>query len=546
MNVPQAAPRHARGWRRLQLSAILLLLALPQAYGVGDAVADDARYLIFHVDAISWESFQRARAAGLLPHLEAMFADGLLRPALSLFPGGTSMIYSRLRSGAANDAPGPLGFASYDRDSGTPIAEVLPLIASLPRRARGGFPHGWFAFGAGELAMRNVPALLERYRVVQFFWFATDTIGHVEGEAAMLASLARFDHALGVIAPRLDLEKINVIVYGDHGLSFAEEVVDVYGALREVVGDRVKYVQHPNLYLHDAAQAPAVARELTEGGHFDFAIYRSGPERVAGYLYGEPFELAGIGDKIAYWSPGDPFDYASAGIAQGEPLTPDGWLAATIDHPYPAAVVNLYRYAQNRHTGDVIFGVNPPRIPPGSIPFVGHHAGLAATDLLVPVLVRGPDLQHLMREEPFWLHTLYRDVEVDPFSVRQVREDHQLLLWIDSQRQWALEGRYSPAYRWRLATEVAPGRWLGWGEWDAYSDYLVRLWIGAGVAWDARGGAPYARLSLEVDVAELRLTPALAYQPGEWRVGIGLQYAVGAHGVFAAQSPTRVGVGVRW
>jgi hypothetical protein len=526
----------------LWLATIAFLLAVPMAHAAGEG----NRYLIFHVDAISWESFQRARAAESIPNLEAIFAEGVLRPALSLFPGGTSMIYSRLRSGEANDAPGPLGFASYDRDLDLPIPEVLPLIASLPRRARGGFPHGWFAFGAGELAMRNIPALLERYRVVQFFWFATDTIGHVEGEAAMLASFARFDQALGEIVPQLDLENLNLIVYGDHGLSFADEVVDVYSAIREVVGERTKHVYHPNLYLQDAGEAALVARQLTEAGHFDFAIYRSGIERVAGYLYGEAFELVGMGEGIAYLSLGDPFDYASAGIVQGEPLTPDEWLAATVDHPYPAAAVNLYRYAQNRHTGDVIFGLNPPRIPPGSLPFVGHHAGLAATDLLVPVLVRGPDVGHLMIEEPFWLHTLYRDVEVDLFSVREVREEHQLMLWSDAEGRLAVEGHYSPAYRWRFAGEVAAEHWRAWGEWDAYSDYLIRLWVGAGLAADARGGHLYARFSLDVDVGDARLVASAAYQPSTWQVGVSMQYAFGGHGVVAVQWPARVGIGVRW
>jgi hypothetical protein len=510
------------------------------------------RYLIIHVDAISFETFERAFAAGLLPNIERIFADGVTRRGLSLYPGSTPVIYPRIRTGEANDGVGPLSIAGwFDREREELVSELAvryELVASVPRRAVSTFVHGWIAYSFAELSMRNLPALLERYRAVEFLWFATDTIGHLDGTEGQIRSLQRLDAALAEIEPQLDLPTLNLILYSDHGMSDALETVDVAALVDSLIarGD-IRHLVSPNLYLNDPSRAASVAARLVSPGAFDFAFYRSGPNRVAGFLDGEAFELELSDGGIAYRSEADPFDYASAGIPQGVPFTAQEWLERTIDHPFPAVVPNLFRYLQNPDAGDVVFGLNPPRIPKGDIPFVAHHYGLRETDLLVPVLARGPDLGRLMSDDPLWLHTLFEGLDVDPHAARPAREEHQLALWFAPQGlQLGLEGRFSPAYRWRVAGELAGAGGALWGEYDLFSDYLIRTWLGVGVAWDDTGAEPLVRVALDFDAGTWQVLPNVMLRGGELEVGVGLRYALGSRWQLGVRSSGAVGVGVRW
>ena len=508
--------------------AIAATLLAMLALGVSGAQTSD-RYLIIHIDAVSFQTYQRALAEGRLPTFERIFADGATRPALSLFPGSTPVIYSRLRTGEANDEGVALGIGGWlDRERDAFYREWAvrrDLVCSTPRRAQTGFVYGWVAFTLAELSVMNLPTLLERYRVVEFFWFATDTIGHLDGIDAQITWLSRLDAAIGRILPQLDLDDLNLIVYSDHGLSASDQPVDMGRVIADALGDAVRYAAYPNVYLHDRGCGAEAARLLGESARFDVVVYRVDADTVAGYLDGGVFEIRARDGGYAYLSPSDPFDYAAVGY-DGSPLDADAWLALTVAHPYPGAIPNLFRYAQHPNAGEVVFGLHPPRLPAGFPQFEGgHHAGVRDTDLLVPVWVRGPDLEHLMSDEPLWLHELFQGI--DPARLEPVftREEHRFGVTFDAVAgEVALHGHYSPAYRWRLEAEASSGGRVGAAvAYDLFSDYLVRLWVGPDVVLEDGAVRAGLRAALDVDLGRVRITPTLHADLRRVEVGVGAE-----------------------
>ena len=515
--------------RSLAVRAITVSLLVIVAFGASNAQESD-RYLIIHIDAISYETYERALAEGRLPTFERIFALGVTRRALTLFPGSTPVIYSRLRTGEANDTGVAIGIGGWwDRENDGVYPELRvrsELVASAPRRAQTGFAYGWVAFTLAELSVMNLPALLERYRVVEFFWFATDTIGHLEGIDAQITWLSRLDAAIARILPHLDLDGLNLIIYSDHGMSAVDEPVDVSQAIDDTLGGTVKYASYPNIYLHDTSQAAEAARRLGEGALLDFVVYRDDPGTVAGYLYGSYFEVHEHDGAYAYTSDEDPFDYAALGY-DGAPLDADEWLALTVEHPYPGAIPNLYRYAQHPNAGELVFGLNPPRFPASFPLYEAHHYGIADTDLLVPVWVRGPDLEHLMRDDPLWLHELMQGIEPAWLEPVFTREEHRIGVAFDPRTpEVQLHAQYSPGYRWRINAEASTsGRINGSVDYDVFSDYLFRLWLGVDLTLEQGVVTPGLRAAFDIDLGGLRITPTLHADLNRVEMGIGAEFA---------------------
>jgi len=511
---------------RVIAATLLAMLAL----GLSSAQQSD-RYLIIHIDAISYETYERALAEGRLPTFERIFEDGATRRALTLFPGSTPVIYSRLRTGEANDAGVALGIGGWlDRARDEVYPELFvrrDLVFSAPRRAQTGFAYGWVAFTLAELSVMNLPDLLERYRVVEFFWFATDTIGHLEGIDAQITWLSRLDAAIGRIAPRLDLDDLNLIVYSDHGMSAVDQSVEVSQVIEDALGGHVRFASYPNIYLHDTSQTAEAARRLGEGSLLDFVVYRVDARTVEGYLYGSHFEIVEHDGAYAYTSRDDPFDYAAVGY-DGAPLDADAWLALTIEHPYPGAIPNLFRYAQHPNAGELVFGLNPPRFPAGFPPYEAHHYGIRDTDLLVPVWVRGPDLEHLMRDDPLWLHELLQGIDPARLEPVVTREEHRIGVSFDPRiPDVQLHARYSPAYRWRIdAAASTSGRISGGVDYDVFSDYLFRLWLGADLTLEHGAVTPALRAAFDIDLGRARITPTLRADLHRVEMGIGAEFAV--------------------
>lgn len=536
----------------LRLCPAMMLLMLAASWGLAstNAVEDQApRFLILHLDAVSAVDFDRAWDEGALPNLERAFEGGVRTNASTLFFAATPVIYPRMKTGESNAGPGSLTFGGFDRQAGRPVAEVevfIRHVESLPRRAVSNMASGVpLLEAAAGLALMNVPDLLDRYGVVEYFWFATDTYGHLLGEEAHRRSLERFDEYLGRLLPRLDLEQTNLILYADHGITFARDMVDFEPVLEERVGDQRQHFVYPNLYLRDPSLAPEVARELTRDGAVDFAFYRLDEERVHGYLNGAFVRFEVDGDGIRYLSDDDPLGYDGLGYG-GEALTRDAWLALTIDEHFPATPPNLFGYVQNPDAGDVVVGVIPPRTPLTVRAPAGAHASIVHTDLVVPILSRGPDVGPLAERSELWLFELYQDLPIE-FGREPSRERHELELW------WRFDElapgarlRLSPAYRLRLAAEGTPSSFSVYSEHDLISGYLTRWWVGAGI--DVRDAAvqPLARAELELDLGDARVRLEARVRPSGWTIGLGATFRVDDGLRISWSSPGAVGVAYDW
>lgn len=529
----------------------LLAWTLSLALGACLAFATEApRFLIFHLDGVAASDFDRMLADGRLPSVERAFANGGRSNAVTLYFASTPVIYPRMHSGASNSDRGRIGFGGFDRAADRPITDAavfLELLEEFPRRAVTNLLHGIpFLDGLAGTAMRNIPDLLERYRLVEFFWFSTDTFGHLMGQDQHARSLERFDAYLGRLLPRLDCEDLNLILYTDHGLTFTRETVDIEALLEERVGDARRHFTYPNLYLSDPRLAPALARRLTSAGGVDYAFYRVDEQRVEGFVDGAFVRFEANAGRIRYVSTEDPLNYAASGY-DGAWLTADEWLTATNGERFPAVPPNVFGYLQNPSVGDVVMGVNPPRIPLTVRANHGNHAGLIDTDLVVPVLWRGPELDVLADRRELWLHELYRDLPAIRARVPPVRERHEfeVRLRFDDLTP-AARLRVSPAYRLRLAADLEPAGWRLWSEHDVFSTYLVRCWLGAGITHEHDELQPLVRGELEFDVGDARLRLEIGYRPSGWEVAVGATFRVGAGVRVSWLAPGGVGLGFDW
>lgn len=534
--------------RRSVVTALLACLLL----SVGAAGAGGSpRFLIFHVDAVAAVDLDRLIAEGRLPNVARAFEGGSAHEAVSLFFAATPVIYPRMHDRAELAVLGGIGFGGYDRETDTVVGDLagfLSLVATVPRRAATSFLHGVpYLDGLAGLAMQNLPDLLDRYRVVEYFWFSSDAMGHLYGAEAHAASLERFDAHLGRLLQRLDLDGLNLILYTDHGLTFTDHTVDVGAILEREFADDLIFYKYPNVYLREPSAAPALAARLTRSGDLDFAFYRLEGGAVEGYVYGAFVRIEVDGDGIRYRAEGrDPFGYDALGYA-GEALTPDAWVALTIGERYPAAAPNVFQYLQNRDVGDLVVGLNPPRIPLGMLT-QGGHSGLVDTDLVVKVLARGPQVEPLRDRGVVWLRDLYRDLPDIPFGYEPERERNviELRYRLDDLAP-SVRLSLSPAYRTRWSMDVAPTGWAVWSEHDVFASYLTRWWFGVGVGGGAAEAAqPLARFALQFDVGDARIDAAAFVRPTGWAVRLGVSFQLDAGWRLIWEAPAGVGIGWAW
>lgn len=84
--------------KQILLGLLVVLLAVSAGVGASSPC------LIFHLDAVSSPVFFRELEAGNLPNIERLFAGGIhIKHGLTLYPGGTEVIYPRLKMGIGND-----------------------------------------------------------------------------------------------------------------------------------------------------------------------------------------------------------------------------------------------------------------------------------------------------------------------------------------------------------------------------------------------------------------------------------------------------------
>jgi hypothetical protein len=513
------------------------------------------RYLLIHLDGVGADVLSDELDAGNLPNLQAFFGqDGIIRHGVTFYPPFTSNVVLRLRHGIGMEEGEILDWGAYDPDDEVQRGRAgvfMEYASTVPRRTRSNFIHGFPVLDhLAGFSLWNVPEKLDAYGVVEFYWFGTDTAGHVWGEEALRENLRRFDRYFGGLASNLD-DDVHVVVYADHGMVYGE--VEHYDLeVEHFLEGRIRHYAYPNIYLKDGEDPDQVARELVRETWQDLAFYQAEPGWIVGYdaggrqlhfqaaftegevdgeAGGEPggeglLEAGrGLGDwrssdglqpRVRYWFEGpgpDPLGYWEIGY-QGEALTSDQWLELTHDQDYPYTPIRILELFSNPRAGDVVTVLNDkPKAGPWI--YSGNHHGLNRNDMSVPVLVRGEELSHLYGRDHVRLENLLSRASIESFESRDPsRERHEVVGWVLDDvtgARAAGEAFLSPRYRLRLGIRAESAWGMEgtegelWGSWDLVSGFLSRLWVGAGVhrGPEVEGTRALLRLDHELRVRRL-------------------------------------------
>jgi len=483
------------------------------------------KFLIFHLDAISSQNFFQYMEDGDLPNVKAFFEDGhIIHYGLSLFPGGTENAVPHLKEGLDNSTGIP-GWDYYDRDKERVVRGYINwfrLVSYISRRARACFIYGApgldpFSF----LPFLNIPELLETYGVIEFYWFATDALGHFMGPKLYEASIRRFDRYFGNIVKKLNLNEVNIILYCDHGMSFGRFInADQRKEIKRIVGDNLKIFLRPHVYLEDPDKKDKVARDIVLESEIDFAFYRDNPHRVAGYSDQGKMIFEEKEGKLRYlFESEDVLGYYSTGY-KGEWLTDLEWLSQTRDSKFPGVPPNIYNLLSNEKTGDIVVVINPPKIPV-HFPYPANHGGLANTDLMVPILLKGPQLEHLYGREEMWLHNLYTNIPELSFENNEpAREKNSFSFWGSGygEPNSGFEMSLSPAYRWNFALHYSDDIYRSWLEYDLYSSYVMRLWTGAGLQYNGQDLDALVQARLQIDLGKIQFNYGGQFTREGWEI----------------------------
>ena len=484
------------------------------------------KFLIFHLDAVSSQNFFQYMEDGDLPNVKAFFEDGhMIHYGLSLFPGGTENAVPHLKEGL-NNSTGGVGWGYYDRDKEKVIPSYKTFFywfSCLPRRARACFIYGapgldTFAF----LPFLNIPELLETYGVIPFYWFTTDSLGHLMGPKLYEASIRRFDRYFGALIKRLNFDELNVIIYCDHGMSFGRFINNDQGKeVEKIVGNNLRVFLFPNLYLKDPSKKDKVARDIVLESEIDFTFYRENPHRVVGYFNRGKMIFEEKEEKLRYLFEGeDVLGYYSAGY-KGEWLTDLEWLSQTRDSRFPGVPPNIYNLLLNERAGDILTVINPPKIPIFWLRYPANHAGLTNTDLMMPILLKGPQLEHLYGREEMWLHNLYTSIpELSFENLEPAREKNSFSFWGSGygEPNSGFEMSLSPAYRWNFAFHYSDDIYRSWLEYDLYSSYLMRLWTGVGLQHNGQNLDALVQARLQIDLGKIQFNYGGQFSREGWEI----------------------------
>ena len=483
------------------------------------------KFLIFHLDGVSSQNFFQYMEDGDLPNLKAVFEDGhMIHYGLTLFPGGTEMAVSHLKEGIDNSSGG-VGWSYYDRSEEKVVSKINTFfhLFSYIRRAKPCFIYGLpgldtFMF----LPLLNVPELLQTYGVVEFYWFTTDSLGHLMGLRLHEASIRRFDRYFGNLVKRLNFDELNIIIYCDHGMSFGDfTVINQKKEIKRIVGNDLLFFTYPNVYLNNLDRKYKIARDIVLGSEIDFAFYREDPHRVVGCFSQGIIIFEEKEGKIRYLFEGkDVFGYYSAGY-KGEWLTALDWLSLTKESKFPAVPPNIYNLLSNEKAGDIVIVINPPKIPNFFYCPLGNHAGVINTDLMMPILLKGPQLEHLYEREEMWLHNLYTSIpELSFENLEPAREKNSFSLWGSGYGEYnsGFEMSLSPAYRWNFGFRYYDDTYRSWLEYDLYSSYLIRLWAGAGLQYNGQNLDALVQARLQIDLGKIQLNYGGQFTQDGWEI----------------------------
>ena len=470
-------------------TAMLLLLCLG-LFQKAEA-SDPPKLLLIHLDAVSIHVLQEEIQAGNLPEIENYFSEtGLLERAITYYPSKTPFVISNIRD-ATPSSEGPLvgwEIPEYeDTESLTLIDSFLKMALSKHRPARANLIYGLPLFNRlNKAALMNTLDLFDEYPVIEFYWYAIDTFGHFYGEVEYRNKLREFDTAIGQYLSKLD-DDINVIIYSDHGMVFGRGI-EIDKDIKESFGHIVETFSYPSIYLHKNIDTDDAARTLLQNTELDFTFYKLSDEVVKGYSEKAVFYFTYRDNAVQYTYEGeDPFDYYENGY-NGEFLTADEWLLFSFELSYPATPVKVFNYLMNPNSGDIAVSFNDQKYAKTIYSSVGNHGGFTATELLVPVMVRGPDVDYIGDFEVLWLQELFYEVQDFEFGQNPSRDRHYISSGYDFRNEsTTFTAAISPIYRTNFGTDLSFDNHSSlnlqtiWGRYDLYRSYIARLWFGGGI-----------------------------------------------------------------
>lgn len=422
------------------------------------------------------------------------------------------------------------------------------MLSHMPRESLGFWTYGVPGLHhLASLSLLNVPRVLEKFGYAEVLWFCTDLLGHVVGPRAYLASLYNFDRAIGRFLPLDELEDVNIILYADHGMSFGESgLVDYNAAAREVFGPDLKFCTYPNIYISAEVDRSQKARELVDAG-IDFVFYREGETVVACHGGGLAYFTEHDGQFRYTFTGSDPFGYYAAGY-RGEALSREEWLELTADLRFPAVPPNVYSYLQNPYVGDFVISITPPKLPKTPLTNKANHTGLTTTDLMVPILLKGPAFEQLRGMETMWLHDLYSEYAPVDFDFVPARDQNKVAAF-SSPNGPVVDLELSPAYRLRSRLEMAGLHSASLGvEWDLYSTFLSRIWLGAGAKVAPEESAILVGGVYELTLGRLSAAARFTYEvgPNKWELAHSLAWNLTSQLSAVWQIGRGVGVQFTW
>ncbi|ADQ15448.1 alkaline phosphatase family protein [Halanaerobium hydrogeniformans] len=495
---------------RKKIFSVLFLMSLILTIFSFTTVAAE-KYLLIHIDGISSEMFFSELKQNNLPNLAEYFAEeNMIKHGLTYFPPSTQVVISRIRESKKISEGELLDWDRYDEETETgkgKISVFNEMRSSVDRRARSNFIYGFPALSnLAPAAMLNLPDLIDKYGLVEFYYFSTDTYGHIWGESSQLNKLYQFDRSFGEVADNFP-EDLNIIIYSDHGMVFGEKVSFKDDLLQEL-DNKIENYSYPNIYLNnnnDQIDKDQLSREIAKNTPLDYVFYQKNENKIIGYHPHSKITFSRKGEKIAYQYEGeDTFNYYNRGYT-GEFLNEEEWLELTYDSYFPFAPYNINAIFENEFVGDLVTVLNSPKFMGGGYVRKGSHLGLTADSMTVPVLVRGPELEKFYGRDFIRLDSLFEEIDIKNYeSNTPDKDDNHLTLSFNglSDNDWKINYDLSPKYRLKFSGELNSfNEQSFWSSYDIYSGYLSRLWLGAGLSnIDRDNTDAMAKMRLEIKV----------------------------------------------
>ncbi len=480
--------------RKSLIQFALFLLLMPA--GLLASGNDSPKLILIHMDAVSYYALMDELDKGNLPNIQRIFVDtDGFEKAITYYPSKTPFVISSIRE-ATPSTQGPIPgwempsgrLDDPDSDDYMKIGETFTMMAlSKQRMARMNLLYGlpWFNWLA-DIALMNTLDFFDDYNVLEFYWYKIDTFGHFYGKERYIERIYEFDRMIGRFMRRLD-DDVNVVIYADHGMVFGEGV-EIDKIVINEFSEEVDAYSYPTAYLKNGKDPETVARRLIDETDLDFAFFEAQEDLIKGFWKNSTLWFQYSDGKVRYRVEGeDPFNYFENGY-EGEYMSADEWLLFSVDLDYPATPVKVYWYLQNPNAGEIVTSFNSDKYAKSSYARSGNHGGFTATDVVVPVLVRGPLVEHIGEFEVLWLQELFNEIVDFEFKQEPTRDRHYLSSRYNIRSEnTSTVLSISPLYRFRLGANFDFGTFdvaeLGrvWGKYDLFRSYIARLWFGGGV-----------------------------------------------------------------